>query len=159
MTAHDNRQEVMQLLNRDEVDVAVLPPPEESEQDPWWTALASPGAPVIVQSLPFAGVGSVRGRPGTAVAVARLQLEETGDDISFIVLRATKQISRSSLVTSLKTQGLEAALLSTVEQHGEWLSLARVDGFVAPDDARLEAVADQSIVAATVIGAYARPIV
>lgn len=159
MTSHETRQETLQQVMSGDADIAVLPPPEDTGQTSWWPALVSPGAPVIVQRMPFARSGNARGQGGDAVAVAHLDLEATGDDSSYIVLRTDEQTSRSRLVTAMNTHGMKAVLLETVEQHGEWLSLARVDEFVAPDDARLQALMkDGPVASCKVIGACARPI-
>ena len=159
MTAMDTRREVLQSVLSGDVDVGVLPPPEESEDKPWWTQLAVAGAPVIVQRLPFAGVGNVRGVEADAVAIANLDLEPTGDDVSYLVFATQEPLSRGTLVGKLEGLGLPAVLLAALEQNGEWLHLARVDGFVGIADDRVMKLVDSGIaVSAKVIGAYAQPI-
>ena len=63
MTAMETRREVLQHVLSGDADVGVLPPPEESEEKALVDAIGRGGAPVIVQRLPFAGVGNVRGVP------------------------------------------------------------------------------------------------
>ncbi|MDJ0683886.1 MAG: chorismate mutase [Alphaproteobacteria bacterium] len=160
MAAYGGRREALMQVMSGDADLAVLPPPEEDEAEPWWTALAVAGAPVIVQSLPFGGVGNVRGAAMRAVGVASLELQDTGDDISLIVLRTDEPVSRGALVAGLQAAGLRAALIAAVEEAGEWLHLARVEEFVAEDDARLAKCLGARVAAsAKVIGCYARPLV
>ena len=60
----------------------------------------------------------------------------------------------------MKAHGLNAKPIASVEQHGDWLFLARVEEFVATDDARLkECETTDLITKVQVIGAYARPLV
>lgn len=159
MTAMETRREVLQHVLSGEADVGVLPPPEESEDKPWWTQLAVAGAPVIVQRLPFAGVGNVRGVPAEAVAIANLDLEATGNDISYIVFATAEPLSRGTLVGKLEALGLPSVLLASLEQNGEWLHLAQVSDFVGPADERVMKLVDTGVaVSAKGIGAYAQPI-
>lgn len=159
MTAFETRREVLQQVMNGEADVGVLPPPEEDDEHPWWTQLAVPGAPVIVQRMPFAGVGNVRGVPAEAVAIARLDPEPTGDDVSFVVFTTVDPVSRSTLVSKLKDAKLPGVLLASLEQNGEWMHLAQVADFVAAEDDRVTTfVKAGPAVAARVIGAYATPI-
>jgi chorismate mutase/prephenate dehydratase len=159
MTAFETRREVLQQVMNGQADVGVLPPPEEDDDHPWWTQLAVPGAPVIVQRMPFAGVGNVRGVPAEAVAIARLEPEPTGDDVSFLVFATADPVSRSTLVSKMKEASLPGVLLASLEQNGEWMHLAQVADFVAAEDERVtKFVKAGPAVAARVIGAYAMPI-
>jgi len=159
MTAMDTRREVVQQVLSGDAEVGVLPPPEENEDKPWWTQLAVAGAPVIVQRMPFAGVGNVRGVPAEAVAIANLDLEPTGDDISYLVFATAEPLSRGTLVGKLKATGLDGVLLASLEQNGEWLHLAQIADFVGTADDRVMKLVDSGVaVSAKVIGAYAQPI-
>ena len=160
MTAMETRREVVQHVLSGDADVGVLPPPEESEDKPWWTQLAVAGAPVIVQRMPFAGVGNVRGVPAEAVAIANLDLEPTGKDISYLVFATAEPLSRGTLVGKLDSIGLKGVLLASLEQNGEWLHLAQIADFVGTADDRVMKLVDSGVaVSAKVIGAYAEPIV
>lgn len=152
------REALMQVMSG-EADLAVLPPPEEDESETWWTSLAVPGAPVIMQSLPFAGVGNLRGPKMRAVGVAAIELEPTGDDLSLIVVRTADRQSRSALKKTLMTVGLDVQLLATAEENGEHLFLGQVESFLTQDDSRISEFASvEEGAVIRVIGCYARPL-
>lgn len=152
------REALMQVMSGD-ADLAVLPPPEEDEGEPWWTLLAAPGAPVIMQSLPFAGVGNLRGPKMRAVGVASIDLEPTGDDITLIIVRTEHRLSRSALEKALSNAGLAVQLVATAEQEGEHLFLGQVESFLTQDDPRLASFSKLEEGASIhVIGGYARPL-
>ena len=94
-----------------------------------------------------------------AVAIANLDLEPTGNDISYLVFATNEPLSRGTLVGKLKSLGLPGVLLASLEQNGEWLHLAQVADFVGTADDRVMKLVDSGVaVSAKVIGAYAQPI-
>ncbi len=88
--AIDGPVETLTALLDGDADIAVLPVPSES--DGWWTVLATylrdhpeeNPAPQIIERLPFAGVGCVRGDFTEAMVVARVVPESTGTDRTVI---------------------------------------------------------------------------
>lgn len=88
--AIDGAVETLLALLDGKVDIAVLPVPSEKED--WWKTLADylqahpdeQPAPQIIERLPFAGVGCVRGDFEEAIVVARVTPESTGNDRTVI---------------------------------------------------------------------------
>lgn len=88
--AIDGPINTLNALLSGETDVAVLPVPTKDED--WWKVLADylhthpaeDPAPQIIERLPFAGVGCVRGDFAEALVVARVKPEPTGNDRTVI---------------------------------------------------------------------------
>ncbi len=142
--------------------VAVLPEP--GEQEPWWRALVTPGdAPLrIVARLPLADLQHPR-EPVSAVAVARLDQELSGDDLTLLVLEARAALSRATLLEALARAGLLPRCLATVREPetGSALHLVEVAGLLGPGEPALaDALAPirHQILRATPIGGYPRPL-
>lgn len=144
-TAHETPSQVLSMLFDGPANVAVLPLPQQDDNDPWWRHLLRRDGPRIVARLPFGDGGTQRGPAVEALAVGRVAAEETGRDRTLFVLETSAEISRSALSTSLKAASLEVTLL-----HGwqddlinptTWLHLVEVEGFVQVDDPRLAKLA------------------
>lgn len=159
--------QVIRAVTEDRASVGVLPVPGEDDSDPWWPALTAGDArsPRIVSRLPFGARGNVRGDAVSAVAIARLPYEPTGDDRTFLVLDTQAQVSRARLLDDMAACGLEPGFCSVWrdERRGDHGSSHLVDvaGFVAPDDPRLAALlarAHDSMLRVVPVGGYAVPL-
>ncbi|HTR87882.1 MAG TPA: chorismate mutase [Reyranella sp.] len=143
--------------------IGVVPAPIEADTAPWWPLLASgePTLPNVVARLPFLAMPNARARDLSAVVLARLEPEESGDDRSLIAIEAPQSISRTRISGALAKAGLPA-FISALDQpaagmHHYLLELPQV---IADRDDRLRGVEtalglDRGSVAA--IGAYAVP--
>lgn len=144
--------------------VGILPLPGESDSGPWWPHLIgrSKNTPRVVARLPVIGPGPGRGDGVEALAVACVPLEDTGEDISLLVIETSPDVSRASLKTLLDGAGLPVLGFRDARESGPEarLHLIEIDGLVTPDDTRLAGLAEDPagrVGLAVVIGAYARP--
>ncbi|MEX2628543.1 MAG: chorismate mutase [Tistlia sp.] len=147
-----------------EAAIAVLPLPSDGEADPWWRFLGRNGeaVPRIVARLPVAVAAAPSAADGTAALVVTLSpLEASGEDRSYLILETAEQISRSALRDWLaKAELIQRETSAWRDDDTRWLYLIEVEGFVAPDDARLTRLAgavESRVVQVTAVGAYAVP--
>ena len=144
------------------VQVAVLPEP--SEQAVWWQALLAPAAsPLrVVARLPFMERASGR-EPAVGFAVAMLDREPSGDDLTLLVLEAEDGISRAGLLEPLARAALEPRCLATLRQPaaGSALHLVEIQGFIEHGDSDLADTLGplrRHLLRVAPIGGYARPL-
>jgi hypothetical protein len=117
--------------------------------------------PNVVARLPFLPMPNARSRDISALMLARIEPEESGDDRALLVLQAPTGISRNRIAGAVAKAGLPA-LTSALDQvvgdvHHYLLELP---GVIADGDERLLGLEkalglDRGSVAA--IGAYAVP--
>ncbi|WP_029012191.1 chorismate mutase [Niveispirillum irakense] len=147
--------------------LAVVPWPEEEDQDAWWRFLVSPDpkTPRIIARLPFLRyTGQQVGREGgDALVLAAVPMEATGDDRTLLAVEFTQDISRGRLKDVLEAVGFTTLQLRTHHLPGGAgaVHLVEVVDFVPSDDPRLAAVAAKlgdNAVRVLPIGAYATPI-
>lgn len=161
--------QVLREVTEGRATVGVLPFPQEGEAAPWWPFIgnARNNEPKVIARLPFlvanqATAGATRSQV-SAVAVASLTPEETGDDRSLLTLELGEELSRARLVSALASVGLAPLWQTTGPSHGAQggLYLIETEGFVAPDDARLAKLAEilgNALSRVTILGAYPSPI-
>lgn len=148
--------------------LAIVPWPEEDDNDPWWRFLLSPDpkTPRIIGRLPFLRVeGESVGREGgDALVVAAVPMEATGDDRALLAVEVSQDVSRGRLKDLLEAAGFATLQLRThhLPTATGAVHLVEVEGFVAQDDPRLDAAIEalgDSPSAILPIGAYATPII
>jgi chorismate mutase len=136
----------------------VLPYPAETDDRPWWAGLWSADAPQIVLRLPFVEPGNVRGRGASALVIARVPPETSGDDRSLLLLETAAEVRRPVIGEMLAKAGLEGEIVCAATD-GTTLYLAEAAGFLEGDDSRLAALAKQeNVERVRVIGAYPTPL-
>lgn len=162
MTRYGSVDHVIRAASEGDSTIAVLPYPHEASPDPWWRFLASEdeGALRVVARLPFLRVPG-RGENVTAVAVARMDPEETGRDRSLFAVETANEVSRSHFISALQSAGFDPRFV------GEWtradkgfLHLVEIADFVGADDPRFERLCEWQEGAITHIipvGGYAEP--
>ncbi len=153
--------------------VGVLPFPEEGEAAPWWPLMigARGNEPRVIARLPF--VSSANGTGAwasqvSALAIACLTPEQTGDDRSLLVVEIDDGVSRARLTAVLTAVGLPPgwqvagpADPAPGGATGTRLYLIEVEGFLAADDRRLGQLGEALGLALgrlSVIGASPTPI-
>ena len=95
------------------------------------------GSPRVIAKLPFAGGDPAKGLQALALAMA--EPEATGEDRSLVVIEYENEISRAALVSGLVGAGLEPVFMDVRSERADlWLVLIEVDGFVGPNDPRLD---------------------
>ena len=158
MTSLANSRDVVARVFSGEAALGVVPIPGDDDADCWWRGLCVADAPCIVARLPFVGGGNARGDGAGAYAIARVPLDESGDDRAVLVIESEGAIRREVLRDLLTSAGLRAdAIVSRQEEI--WLHLIEADGFVAPDAPVLRRLENEAVVSrASVIGGFAVPI-
>jgi chorismate mutase / prephenate dehydratase len=167
MTLHRSHGVVLRAVSEGDGTVGVLPLPQEGEDDPWWTHLAvetEKNAPRVIARLPFVQDRNAWFEGMGALALAPIDHEDSGDDISLIVIAADPQISRARLHREMLAAGFTGRIISAVGKggdHAEWLHLVEVDGYLAPKDKRLKKFVDAcdgDVERVVRIGGYAVPV-
>jgi len=149
-----------------EVDgmVGLLPMPHDDDTDPWWRHLATGPEPSlrVVARLPFTANPGARFEDLQAVVVARVAEEDSGDDVSWLVVSAEERVSRRSLNDLMQAAGFDAHVLAGHDEgsSSDYFYLLEAAGHISRDDARLATVAEKLKAArgrVIPVGAYARP--
>lgn len=168
MIACRSAGQVLREVTEGEASVGVLPFPEEGDSAPWWPFIASAreNEPKVISRLPFLVANAHGGRGQvSAVALARVTPEETGDDRSLLTVELGEELSRARLIGALNTVGLPPIWQASGPAQGgqgSGLYLLEVESFVSPDDPRLAKLAEtlgSALARVTVLGAYPAPIV
>ncbi|MBN8532108.1 MAG: chorismate mutase [Alphaproteobacteria bacterium] len=148
--------------------IGLLPMPHEAAAENWWVTLAQGGEdwPRIFACVPFlhSGRGNKQTVP-SAIAIAKLKPEKTGNDVSLVAVKADANTSRGRLSEGFTRYGLEASCLATEEaldkrQDTRW-HLFEIPEFVSPDYESMKSyVSDMgsNILQLRVLGAYAAPL-
>lgn len=135
-------------IREDESSFAVLPWPEENEQNPWWNFLVHQEAEQkirIVCTLPY---GTTEGTPASSlsargVVISKIDFKESGDDHSFIAAELDPAISRARLFDALQESGFEPLSITTrsgTEFGGKSAHLIEVAGYVGEGHESLSAL-------------------
>jgi chorismate mutase len=165
LSGHGSARATVHAVGEGNAAVGVVPLPEEDEAEPWWPMLMDyPGnGPKIVARLPFVAGGGGRGEGSEALAVGSLDPQPSGNDRSFLAVRAGAELSRARLSGALNGVGLEIHYMmarADPNDPDQTLFLVEVEGFIAPEDERLDLlVATDGLPAhqIDVLGAYATP--
>jgi chorismate mutase len=163
LVAYESPAQVLAEVRTSPMTVGVLPAPIESDTAPWWPLLASgePTLPNVVARLPFLAMPNARARIMSAVVLARIEPEESGDDRSLISIESKSGLSRNRIASAVAKAGLPAST-SALDQvvRGVHHYLVELPGVIANDDKRLrglEAALDLEAGRVASIGAYAVP--
>jgi chorismate mutase/prephenate dehydratase len=163
LVAHDSAAQVLAEVRGDPHVIGVVPAPIETDVAPWWPLMASREAamPNVIARLPFVSTVNARARDISALVLARLEPEASGDDRSLLLVESPGELSRSRLTAALQRAGF-APFLAALDhgRAGVYFYLLEVPGVVADSDTRLAAVAAALALEAgrvLTIGAYASP--
>jgi hypothetical protein len=140
MLTFGSATQVIRAVAEGRATVGVLPMPQEEEADPWWRHLLSgrEAAPQVIARLPFAGRGNARSDGGDALAIGRGAQLATGHDRTLIATENAPNISRGRLFSIFAGLGLRCTLIASSEHAEGGNTLIELDGFVPPDDPRLD---------------------
>ncbi len=166
MTMHPTANSVIRAVVDGAATVAVLPLPEDGEPDPWWRLLvgAEERTPRIVARLPFIDGGAGRLARKGALAIAQLEPEATGSDLSLVAVEASAEVSRGRLREAFNDARLPAkdvAAWQDEDNRESRLHLFEIGAFVGPDDARAAAVMERmgdQVGRVIRLGGYALPL-
>ena len=163
LSLHSSARAVLTAVQEGAATVGVLPIPEDSEDTPWWPILAgmaSGGDVSVCARLPFAPVAP--GNGDSALCVAAIPPDESGEDRSFFVLRTFPEVSRARLNDAIAAAGIKPVRLIGRGRPVEGTSvfLAELEGFAGPDDGRIARLTDPDngiAESAVFLGVYATP--
>jgi chorismate mutase len=163
MVAHESPNQVLAAVRADPATIGVVPAPIEADTAPWWPLLASGETtlPNVVGKLPFLPMPNARARGISALVLARIEPEESGEDRALISLEAPSGLSRTRIASAFAKVGLPA-FISALDQAAQGMHhyLLELPGVVAEGDKRLrELGAALELQAGSVasLGAYAVP--
>lgn len=160
MTRVDSVSQALRALGAGSATVAVVPMP--SDDAPWWSALLSDqGDRVRV----FARLPAIVGPDdeARALALGRLELEPSGDDLTLLAIETEAGLSRGRLRELFSARGLTPTWLAAWRptEPAQALHLIEVGAFVEEGDpqvAEIIAAARGEILRVVQIGGYPRPI-
>lgn len=143
--------------------VGVVPFLRSDDVSNWWTVLMQTGenSPKIFAHIPFVYTDLPGKETPSALAIARLTPEPSGDDISILVIEADKNVSQSRLQTVFTAANLEVswiniATINPASRH----HLVEIKGFVTtatPEFLSSLAALGRAIFGSYFLGAYATP--
>ena len=161
--AHDTPAQVLAAVRTSPTTLGVVPAPIESDATPWWPLLAGHDAtlPNVVARLPFLTMPNARARGISALVLARIEPEDSGEDRALVAIETPSGLSRDRIAAALAKVGLPA-FTSALDQvvGGVHHYLVELPGMIADGDQRLRELGvalglESGRVAA--IGAYAVP--
>lgn len=163
IVAYESPAQVLADVRGSPVTVGVVPAPIEADTAPWWPLLAGPDPtlPNVVARLPFLAMPNARARSISAVVLARIEPEASGDDCSMISIESKSGLSRNRIASAVAKAGLPA-FTSALDQvmRGVHHYLVELPGVIADGDKRLgalEAALELEAGRVVPIGAYAVP--
>jgi chorismate mutase len=163
MVGYESTAQVLAEVRANPTTVGVVPAPIEADVAPWWPLLAGPDPtlPNVVARLPFLAMPNARARGISALVLARIEPEESGDDRTLISIDSKQGFSRNRLAGALAKATLPP-YASAMDQMvaGVHHYLLELPGVIADADPRLRAL-EQALAlgrgTVATIGAYAQP--
>ena len=166
MSLHKSPRLVVQAVGAGEVSVGLMPVPQEDDPEPWWRHLvgAGPDRPRVIARLPFCENPEARFEDLEALAIAMLDYDASGDDVSLLAVPASDRMSRASFNALVREAGFDGRAVAAFDESGTEpgrLYLVEVSGYVEAGDPRMkgleEKLGDQGGEVFH-IGGYAKPI-
>lgn len=161
MVGFESPAQVLAEVRSSSTTVGVVPAPIEADTAPWWPLLASGEStlPNVVARLPFLPMPNARARGISALVLARIEPEESGDDRALISIETESGISRNRIASALGAAGLPT-FTSALDQPSRSVHhyLIELPGVIADGDKRLrglETALKPERVRVATIGAYA----
>ncbi len=148
MSLHTTANSAIRAVADGAATVAVLPSPDDGEPDPWWPMLIGieERTPRVIARLPFIEEGASRLALRGALAIAPLEHEKSGTDVSLVVVEASVELSRTRLKSAFNDARLPAndvAAWQDADHPDSRLHLIEIGDFVGPDDDRVAAVLER----------------
>jgi len=163
MVGYESPAQVLADVRTNPTTVGVVPAPIESDTAPWWPLLTGgdPTLPNVVARLPFLVMPNARARGITALVLARIEPEESGEDRGLVSVESQQGFSRDRLSAALVKAGLPP-YASAMDQvmAGVHHYLLELPGVIVDADPRLRAL-EQALAlgrgSVAALGAYAVP--
>ncbi|MAZ76476.1 MAG: chorismate mutase [Micavibrio sp.] len=133
------------LVREAKVNFAVLPWPEDQEDQPWWDYLASDSeTPIqIIVRLPHGDDPNELNPSYRALVVAKAGFEESGDDNSFLMIDCEESVSRARIAAKAEEAGLKPLSISTKhasDADQDHKHLLEVGGYMVQGDKKVKAL-------------------
>lgn len=163
ITRFGSEMGVLRAVSSGKANIGVLPLPEADRGTPWWPKLARNGkaSPKIIARLPFAPLDGGRGDSPQAVVISLAEPEESGEDHGYLIVELDEAVSRGALKTLLSDAGFDVCdIQAWVDSPDRTLHLVEVEGFLAGDDQRISALAEEAdtVKQAWAVGSFAVPL-
>ncbi len=166
MTRHGSVRSVIEAVYRQDATIGVLPMPRHDDPDPWWRHIVtnSPQAPRIIKRLPFFATDRYRGRELDALAICPVAVKPTGRDRSFFAAESERRVAMTQIKRAIDDAGLRTEFATSWRDDQNprpWLYLVEVEGFVAPEDPRLDSFQqklNRPLDRLIPLGGYAKPL-
>lgn len=157
-------QATLRALSEERATAALLPLPQEGEENPWWLHLVAPdnAAPRIVGRVPFIGATNSRGADHGFI-VSHVAIDAKAQDRTFFALELGEDMSRSRVQDLLAKTELDLMNLLTWRDPAGIrapLYLLEVKGGLTindPEIKELEGVFNGSIQRILRLGGYVLP--
>ncbi len=159
--------QVLYAVAEGEAQAGVLPLPQddpnaEGGNDPWWISLMRGERPAlsVIARLPFITARTEGASRASALIVAAIPPEPSGDDRSLVAFHSADEVSRARIADRLVAAGLPPLnLILHRPERTEAACLAEVEGLIAGDDPRLMALVESGAAVAkpAVIGGWPVP--
>ncbi len=163
ITKQPNVKRVISDVLEGKSTIGLLPNFSASDGDEWWASLvqAAADAPKIFAHLPFVFTDESAKRMPTALAIAKLLPEDSGEDVSFYVLNTANDVSQHRLQSSFTSANLIAQWHGiSAPQMDSRLHLVELQGFIEPSHEQFKQFTDSlgaSLLQTTFLGAHALP--
>lgn len=161
---HPHVKRVIGDIMDGKASVGIVPTLHGADTSYWWTNLVQPGGdlPKIFAHIPFVYNGTPSRDIPTGLAIAQIEPEASGDDISLIVLEAEHNTSQHRLQGAFAQAKLEpnwvsVATIGPATRH----HLIELKGFITAGHPAITALQESlgaSIVNLSFLGAYAVPV-
>jgi chorismate mutase len=163
---HGTVRGVIEAVRRQEATVGVLPLPCQDDADPWWRHLIThhPDTPKVIARLPFAGPSNARDGGAEALVICPVGVGATGRDRTCLGGDTEGGLSLGPFVQALRLEGLVPGFSGWWQERAApfpTMFLAEVEGHVAADDPRLDAVRTRlgsALKRLIWLGGYAEPL-
>jgi chorismate mutase / prephenate dehydratase len=163
MVRVESATHALRLVGDGSATVAVLPLPNDDE--PWWLALMSEHHDRlrVFARLPFISSAAGEGEEARALALGRLEVEPSGDDLALLAIEAESGVSRGRLRDLLAAAGLEPVWLAAWRgpEPPQAAHLVEVGSFISEGDARVAEVLNAArgeVLRIVPVGGYPRPL-
>jgi chorismate mutase len=166
MLPFPSTRRIIEVVQKQEVTVGILPLPERNKDKPWWRRLVfeDDSTPRIIARLPFVPGCNARASGREALVICPVPQEPTGRDRTYLALESDQQLAPAKLTSALSDVGLPVVFTTDCLDPSRpqiWQTLVEVDGFATAEDPRVKAVEDvfeNTIKRVVSLGGYATQI-
>ena len=142
MTRTKSAVSAISALKEGKTTFAVVPRPQDEDEQPWWTFLGNAQDPMqIIISLPHGEDPANPNPDARALVVSKAGFDDSGADNSFLLVQCDASISRGRLVDVAKRAGIKALGLSSKRNASPSLPALHLmeveDYFGGANDARI----------------------